>query len=182
MPKLTFTPEQLESNFKTVDEGIWILELTGFAPKVSKNKDSLNYNPIFEIVSDAQGNPAPTQDDGKAIRLKYAFTGNSKIPNFLQDMCHCFGLPMEGDDVNGYGLPGIFDGSQHESADMATWHPEKWEYKGPLLRRKGQVYLVKSDYNGTTSNKIKYFVCAISDCTQRWPKIKHNTDMLKGSN
>ena len=30
MPKLIFTPEQLESNFKTLDEGIWILELTGF--------------------------------------------------------------------------------------------------------------------------------------------------------
>lgn len=181
MPKLTFTPDQLESNFKTVDEGIWILELTGFKPKISKAKDSLNYNPVFEVVSDSNGNPAPTQDDGKLISSQYMFTGNSKIANFLQDMCHGFGLPMEGNDKDGYGIPGIFDGIQHESDDMATWHPEKWEYKGPLLRRKAQVYLVKSDYNGTTSNKIKYFVCAISDCTQRWPKIRHNTDMLKKS-
>lgn len=177
MPKLTFTPEQLESNFKTVDEGLWIVELVGFRQVLANKKDSINYNPQFEIVSDANGSPAPTQDDGKPIIPRYAFNGNSKIPNFIQDMCHCFGLPMEGNDKDGYGIPGVFDGLQHESDDMASWHPEKWGYKGPLLRRRGQVYLVKSEYNGVTSNKVKYFMCAISDCTQRWPKLKHSTDM-----
>lgn len=181
MAKLTFTPEQLESNFKVVDEGLYQIELVGFGQKLSSKKDSVNYNPTFEIVGTLDGSPTPTKDDGSPIVLKYAYNGNSKIANFLQDMCHSLGLPMDGDDQNGYSLPGIFDGIQHESDDMATWHPEKWEYKGPLLHRKGIAYLVKTSYNGNDNNKVKYFQCAISDCTSRFPKCKHSTDMLKNS-
>ena len=179
MAKLVFTQDQLESNFKVVDEGLYQIELVGFLPKLSSKKTSINYNPQFEIVGTTDGTPTPVKEDGKPIIMKYAFGGNSSVPNMLNDMCHCLGLPMEGDEVNGWTLPGVFDGIQHESDDIATWHPEKWEYKGPLLRRKGFAFLVQSEYNNNKSNKIKYFQCAISDCTARFPKIKHSTDLLK---
>jgi len=168
MAKLVFKSTSIERNRKVVDEGNYWVTLTGFAPKMSKAGDSINFNPIMELTSLEDGSPAPTKDDGKAIPI---FSNlNSKGEWVINDFCHGFGIPMEEDGQGGISIPGI-------------WVPEaeqdisKCEYKGPLIGRKALVHLVKDTYQGTEQNKIKYYVCAVPGCAQKFPKIKHSTDL-----
>lgn len=173
MPKkLVFKPESIERTRKIVDEGLYYVTLTGFAAKVSSKGDSINYNPIMELSFLADGvTPAPFKDDGKPIPVFY--NGNSKAEWALNDMVHGFGLPMETitvDGTTGLSLPGIWVPEAEEDIS-------KCEYKGPLVGRKAQVYLVKETYNGTEQNKIKYFVCAVPNCAQKFPRIKHSTNL-----
>ena len=168
MAKLVFKTESIERNRKVVDEGIYWITLTGFAPKIAKNGDSINFNPVLELTSMEDGSPAPTKDDGKPVPVFCNL--NSKGAWVINDFCHGFGLPMEDDGQGGLSIPGIWVPESEQDI-------EKCEYKGPLIGRKAKVFLSKTEYNGQPQNKIKYFVCAVSDCAQKFPKIKH-TDNL----
>ena len=171
MPKLVFSKDKIESTYKIVDEGLYTVEITGFKPKKSKSSDSVNLNPQMEIVALGDGSPAPKKEDGKNIPVFYNL--NTSADFAMNDFCHCFGLPMEDCGGGNMTIPGTFDGPDGvENAD-------KWVYKGPLLHRKGVVMLVKDTYNGKENNKVKYFVCAIKDCHQKYPKVKHSTDLTK---
>ncbi len=173
MPKLNFSKSKIESTYKVLDEGLYKLRLLGFNPKPSKAGDSTNLNPIMEAVSMADGSPCPTKDDGKNIPVFYNL--NTKADWAANDFVHCFGLPMEE------------TGEKDEHGDPLMTIPgnwgtgDKWEYKGPLIGRTGIVYLIKDTYNGKEQNKIKYFVCAVDQCEQRFPKVRHSTDLTKTS-
>ena len=174
MAKLQFTPNQIENSYKVVDEGLYWITLTGFAPKMSKKKpdgsggDSINFNPTMELTSLEDGSPAPVRDDGKPLPVFGNL--NTKGAWVINDFCHGFGIPMETDSAGNLSIPGIW-------VPEAETDIEKCEYKGPLVGRKALVYLAKTTYNGKEQNKIKYYVCAVPNCAQKFPKIKHSTDL-----
>lgn len=145
--------------------GIYDLRLIGFEPKASKNGDSANLNPIFGVTN----NP---ELDGKVLR--YIFVGNTKIPSFLQDMVHCFGMEMEDYNTDRPKIPGIWD------TDKAKFDPAKFEtyvYSGPLINKVGKVELIESSFNGKPNNKVRKFFCNVPNCAERFPEITHSDNV-----
>jgi hypothetical protein len=168
MAKFVFKTTEIEVSRKVVDEGVYWLTFNGFAPKMSQKGDSINFYPQLDITSMEDGSPAPTKDDGRPISLM--FNCNEKAKWIINDMVHAFGIPLEEDGQGNSMIPGV-------------WVPEgeqditKCEYKGPLIGKKGKVHLIKGDFNGTPQNKIKSFFCAVPNCQQKYPKIKHSDDL-----
>ena len=168
MAKLVFKSEEIERSRKVVDEGLYWVTLVGFKPAASKAGDSVNFNPIMELTALDDGSAAPTLDNGKPVPV---FSNlNSKGAWVINDFCHGFGLPMEDDGHGGLSIPGIWVPEAEQ--DIA-----KCEYKGPLIGRKAKVFLSKGEYNNQPQNKIKYFVCAVANCAQKFPKIKHSDNL-----
>jgi len=170
MPKVIFTQEKIETQFQQAPEGLYKFKMLGFKPSKSKNGDSINFNPILELVDTTDGSAVPKNQDGSNMTSQYWAGLNSKADGIVNDFCHCFGLPMEGPPT-ALEIPGIFDGPADD--------PSKWQYKGPLIGRTGTAMLIISEYNNKKSNKIKYYVCGIADCTTRFPKVRHSTDLTK---
>lgn len=170
MPKVTFSQEKIEATFKIPESGIYELKLLGFAPAKSSKGDSVNFNPILEIVGTTDGSPVPKNDDGSNISSKYWAGLNSKADGIVNDFCHFLGLPMEGPPT-ALEIPGIFDGPADD--------PSKWQYKGPLVGRVGKAYLEKGEFKGKPNCKVKYYICAIQDCATRFPKVRHSLDLNK---
>ena len=174
--RLIFTPQTVDNSRKLVEEGLWTLRLREFRSAVSSKGDSINYNPVFEIVSGDNGVPAPKLDNGNPLDIWY--TGNSKYKNGLglQEFCHALGFPMEEVEENGqkgFALPG-------------KWVPEneddigKCQYIGPLVGRTAKAYLIKGeDDKKRPKNLIKYFVCSVPNCAQRFPKVNHIDNLIK---
>lgn len=170
MPKLTFSKEKVEQSFPVVDEGIYEIRCDGFTPKKNKdwdNKPSINLNPVLTLIGSDNGMPVPTLGNGKPMTIMYSL--NTSAEWIMSDFCHCFGLPLEKVNDTEFTIPGDFQGPEGD--------PSQWQYRGPLMGRKGKVFLVKTDYKGKPQNKVKYFVCAISDCNVKYPSVTHSTDL-----
>lgn len=166
--QMDFEKKELKG-FEPVPSGIYEVRLIGFEPKAAKNGASANLNPIFSIVN---------HPDFEGRTLKYVFVGNSKIPAFLQDMCHCFGLEMEEYDTDRPKIPGIWD------TDKQKFKPGQFEtyvYSGPLLNKVGKVEVIESSYNGKPNNKIRKFFCNVTQCAERFPEISHSENVAGGN-
>jgi hypothetical protein len=160
-----------------VPQGIYKLRLVGFNPKHAKPKqgsdisESVNFNPEFEIVAPG------TKYDGRS--LKYAFSANTKIPNWIQDMVHGLGMEMEGYDPNNpeseASIPGIWDA---DAAKFNRQDASTWTYQGPLLNKECNAELYITEYNGRKNNSILRFICAVPKCNERFPKIQHSDKMV----
>ena len=168
MPKVTFSQEKIETQYKNPDSGLYQLKLLGFKPAKSKNGDSINFNPVLELVGTTDGSAVPKDDKGGNLQSQYWAGVNSKADGIVNDFCHGFGLPMEGPPT-ALEIPGIFDGPADD--------PSKWQYKGPLVGRVCTAYLEVGQYNGKPNVKVKYYTCAIPDCATRFPKVRHSTDL-----
>lgn len=151
--------------FEPVPAGIYEVRLVGFEPKVSSKGDSANLNPIFSIVN---------HPEFEGRTLKFAFGGNTKIPAFLQDMCHCLGVEMEDYDSDRPKIPGIWDTDKvkFKQDDFSTYI-----YSGPLLNKVGRVEVIESEYQGRKGNKIRKFFCQIPNCEQLFPDITHSENV-----
>lgn len=152
-----------------VPAGIYEVRLIGFEPTISKKGDSANLNPIFSVVN---------HPEFEGRTLKYVFVGNTKIPSFLQDMCHCFGLEMEEYDSDRPKIPGIWD------TDKAKFKADDFKtyvYSGPLLNKVGKVEVIESSWQNKPNNKIRKFFCNVPQCAERFPDITHS-DNVSGSN
>jgi hypothetical protein len=173
MARIQFKTENIYQTRKVVDEGMYKLTLTGFNPKPIKPKDGsnispgVNYNPTLEITARVDGKPIPVRDDGKPLQV--FFSGPTTWEAAVNDFCHAFGLPLDDDGQGNSGLPGV-------------WYPEnepdvtKCSYKGPLLssgHNTCEAYLIKTTYDGQPKNEIKFFVCAVPNCVQKFPKMTH---------
>lgn len=146
--------------------GEYELKLVAFAPKASKSGTSFNYNPIMEV-----------QNHPEYAGRKVFDSWNSTAAWLLADYCHAFGLPLE-TDAKGedFWLPGVWNG------DLAKYNeddPSTWVYKGPLIGRTAKVELAVDNYNGRDNNKVRRYFCAVKDCEQKFPTIKHTADLLK---
>lgn len=163
MHQMDFSTEQLEG-IQPVPNGIYRLRLIGFEPKASKAGDSINLNPIFQFI-DPEYSERPS--------LRYSFTGNTKIPSFLQDLVHATGLEME-EDGDKSRIPGFWDGDKQK---YDAKDPSTYVYSGPLLNQELQAEVVQDEYQGRVNNKIRKFICAVPNCAERFPKIRHAEDM-----
>lgn len=162
--QMDFEKKELKG-IEPIPAGIYDVRLIGFEPKESKNGGSVNLNPIFSVVN----NP---EFEGRV--LKYVFVGNSKIPSFLQDMVHCFGMEMEEYTSDRPKIPGIWD------TDKAKFDVNKFEtyvYSGPLLNKVGKIELIESEYQGKKNNKIRKFFCNVPQCAERFPDITHSDNV-----
>jgi hypothetical protein len=171
MARIQFKRETINTQRQVAEEGMYTLALRGFTPKPIIPKDGtdvspgVNYNPILEILSKVDGSPAPTRTDGKPLRV--FFSAPTTWQGAVEDFCHAFGLPLEDDGNGNVGLPGIWDPQEEQDVTKCT-------YRGPLLDgRTAQAFLVKTTYNGQEKNEIKYFVCKVPNCAQKFPKLIH---------
>jgi hypothetical protein len=162
MPKVAVSKESLEG-IKPVPAGMYDVVLNGFEPKWPKsNKDSVNLNPVLKIVNHPKFN-------GQRLFMNL----NTKISNFMQDLAHGFGLPME-EEAGEMHLPGGAKAWSGTDDDPTTW-----KYTGPLLGKTAKVEVIESSYAGRAKNEIKMFVCKIPDCQTKYPEIQHSTNMIK---
>jgi hypothetical protein len=157
--------EKLEGK-DNVLPGEYDLKLIGFRPKISSNGQSYNLNPMFEIT----GHP-------EYVGRKVFDNLNSNAQFIWQDFCHALGLPME-TDGNSSWLPGSWD---KDKAKYNENDPATWEYEGPLVGRTAHVELGLKSYNGKESTAIRRYFCAVDDCAQKFPKVRHMQDLLKNS-
>lgn len=162
--QMDFGKEELKG-LQPIPAGIYEVRLIGFEPKSSKAGDSVNLNPIFSVVNNLEF-------EGRT--LKYVFVGNSKIPSFLQDMCHCFGMEMEEYDSDRPRIPGIWDTDKNKFKVGAYG---TYVYSGPLLNKVGKIELIESEFQGKKNNKIRKFFCNVPQCAERFPDITHSDNV-----
>jgi hypothetical protein len=170
--KMKFDSEKLNRP-EPVPQNIYKLRLTGFAPKFSKDKESVNFTPQFTFIAPGE------KYDGKV--LKYAFVANSKVPSLIQDMVHAVGEVMEADPDDPEApssMPGVWDG---DLIKFKAEDPGTWVYQGPLMNKELQAELYIDTYQGQQNNKVLRFLCAIPDCATRFPKIQHSDNLNWGS-
>jgi hypothetical protein len=163
--KMFVSKEAVEGK-EVVPAGQYLVRFVKFVPKFSKpnavdpNKvPSLNYNAQMEIV---EGEYA-----GRIL-----FEGLNQNAGWIQnDFCHCFGFPMEHDPSDDtYAIPGMWDGEEGKA--------ETYVYKGPLTGKVGKVEVAVDSYNNKPNNKIRKYFCAIDNCDQLYPNVKHSQDLL----
>lgn len=156
-----FNAEELKGP-KPASPGLVVVKFEQFRPKKSKAGDSINFNAEVSIV----GGP----DDGKKV-----FAGlNSKIPAWIQDFHHSFGVVIPLDEDGDPTFPGIFNVDQ---ASYKEDDPTTWKYAGPLVGKTAQWEIGIKSYNGKDSNEPRQFICAVPDCASKYPEIRHSKDM-----
>jgi len=159
MVKMGVDPEQLKAA-KPVPGNTWYkLKFKGFKPKLSSKKDSVNFNAQFEVV-----NSTP-ENNGSLVYMGL----NTKFAKAINDFTHGLGFPLNAD--------GSFAGDWLKD-DKDAENIEKMQYKGPLLGRIMDAELVITSYQGNERNEVKQVRCAIPDCANKYPDIKHLTNLI----
>jgi hypothetical protein len=155
MPKLTASKEEIKG-LPLMVEGMVTVRLDGFKSQLSKNKDSVNLNPIMKVINHAEYN-----DRNVFENL------NTKGKWVWKDFCHAFGVPLVETPTGDAEFPGDFDGPEDD--------PTKWQYRGPLLGQQAQIYIIQGDNGkGGVNNKVKYYVCKVAGCVE-----KHSDNLAK---
>jgi hypothetical protein len=165
--QMGFSQEAVEG-LKPIPPGIYTVVFAGFKPAKSKGGDSINFNAAGKIT----GHP---EYDGRLI-----FTSlNTKIPSFIRDFVHSFGLEMDGEGTENLNIPGFFDA---EAGAFKEEDPTTWKYTGPLNGQTAQWEIsIKPHYQDANkiSQDIVKYICAVPDCETRFTASKHSTDMRK---
>lgn len=156
MPTVKVPKQSLEGPIK-IPDGVYTLRFDGFEPAESKNKDSVNLNPILKIINN------PDLHDRKIL-----LNLNSKAGWIILDFCHALGVEMGGTDEDPE-LPGEF-----VPPEETDW--KKVKYVGPLSGQTCQVELALKDSgkgDGKQYSNIKRFICNIPGCQK-----KHSENLL----
>lgn len=162
---MKFAAEEMEG-LKPVPPGIYDVMFLGFKPKKSKNGTSINLNGLLKVM----GHPELGEERKIFANL------NEQIPGFIQDFCHMLGVPMQDQNGANPGIPGVFDG---DPTKFKEDDPTTWVYKGPLEKQSGKIEVGLKDYNGEPSQDIIRFICKVSQCETKYPKVRHSKDMRK---
>jgi len=138
MLRLTASKEEVKG-LPPMPEGLYTVRCDGFKPKYSKDKQSVNLNPVLKITNNAEYNDRVIFENL-----------NTKAKWVWKDFCGCFGVPLV--ERNGdYEFPGEFAGADD--------NPESWQYSGPILGQLGQVMLIQADdTKGGIKNAVKSWV------------------------
>jgi hypothetical protein len=158
MPKMSADPERIKAP-KPVPAGWYQLKLVGFRPKLSSKKDSVNFNPMFEVVN------SKAEYNGSRVYENL----NTKFDRQHVDFAHGFGFPLNPDA----SLPGDWVPDPSDKDNV-----EKMQYKGPLLGKICEAELVVSTYQGNESNKIRQIKCRLDGCATKFPDVKHLTNWI----
>jgi hypothetical protein len=148
-------PKDSMEGRKLLPNGRYTVQLDGFAQKMSKKGDSINYNPKLRIINHP-----------KLAGEKVYTSLNQGAGFILLDFCHMLGHQMEqvGDD---FVFPGGFIPNPADPNDVS-----KMTYQGPLQGSVGDVLVDTNQYEGKPQNYIKQYFCKIPGCTQ-----KHATEL-----
>lgn len=160
--KMGFNKEKLKGP-EPVPNGIYILRMLAFNPKLSEKKDSTNLNAVLEVTGNGDL-------DGKKVFLGL----NTKIPNWIQDFVHALGMEMEDQLSEEPSIPGVFDG---DPVKFKADDPSTWVYKGPLIGRTGKFELGQREYQGRMQQDAKQFICAVPGCATKFPDVRHTANM-----
>jgi hypothetical protein len=153
--RLTASKDEIKG-LPAMNEGLVTLRLDGFKPKFSKDKGSVNLNPILKITNHPEYNDRVVFENL-----------NTKGKWVWKDFCHAFGVPMVELPGGDFEFPGDFAGADD--------NPESWQYSGPLVGQLGQVYLVQADdTKGGIKNAVKFYCCKVVGCSE-----KHSTNLVK---
>lgn len=159
MPKMGVDPEKIKAP-KPVPGNQWYkLKFKGFRPKLSKDKQSMNFNAELEVVEHT------VETNGSKVYMGL----NTKFARAFVDFSHGLGFPLNAD--------GTFAGNW-EFDPKDPENIEKAQYKGPLLGRTMKAELVVTSYQGNERNEIKQITCAIDGCATKFPEIKHITSLI----
>lgn len=146
MAKISFSKEELSGN--VYPPGQYDLHLEGFEPAFSKQKTSINLNPILKIVNH------------QTLNGKRVFDNlNSGASWIVEAFCHAFGLPLVPNPNGGGDMPGDFVGPDDD--------PTKWNYIGPLNGAVAKVILKTKTYNGKDSSGVDQWLCQVSGCNTK---------------
>ena len=161
-------------SIKILPAGIYDLRLESFKPArpaatkkpdfqgpYSPEKHGVNFNPRFVVVN--------STDEFNGTSIFVALS--SKFARAIEDFSHGLGLPLEEQGSN-LQLPGNFEGDEND--------PESAKYVGPLLGRICKAFVEPQTFQGRTSNTIRYYICAVTDCASGG-KVKHSTALNKQS-
>lgn len=159
MPKMGVNPEQTKAP-KPIPGNQWyklkVVKLT-----CKKSPKGHNY---LALLKTEQGKPE-TNDHTVFFQMNNGFM-QAKQAN---DFTHGVGLVLEQDG----SFPGdwkLKDAAKPDDFDGA-------EYSGPILGRLLEAELVVDSYNGEERNVVKQIRCRVADCVQKFPDIKHLTDL-----
>jgi len=181
MARFSFKAENIYNTRKVVKEGMYWLTVGGFSQKWTKPKEGetphqwINFNPILELTATTDSSPVPLNDDGSHIRIWYP--ASQKFEASVNEFSHACGLPLDiitdpQTKEESATLPGIWTPENEDDIEKCT-------YKGPLVGKKLQAYIVKGSYQGTEKNEIKFFVCAVPNCNQKFPKLVHIKNLIQ---
>lgn len=160
--KMGVDPEKLKAAKPAPGNAWYKLKFKGFKPKISKDKQSTNFNAQFEIVEHSPEN------NGKPVYMGL----NTKFEKAFNEFSHGLGYPLNPD--------GTFVGDWTPDPNDPD-NVEKMQYKGPLLGRVLEAELVVTSYQGNERNEIKQTRCKIDGCATKFPEIKHLTNMVKSN-
>ena len=148
-------PKDSMEGRKLLPRGRYTVQCDGFAQKLSKKGDSINYNPKLRIINH------PTLAGEKV------YTSLNQGAGFiLIDFCHMLGHKMEeiGDDAV---FPGGFVPNAADPQDVA-----KMTYQGPLQGSVGEVLVDENMYDNKPQNYIKAYFCKVPGC-----QVKHSMEL-----
>jgi hypothetical protein len=137
MPRIGFSKEQIAGE-KPVDPGKYQVQLVGFKPTLSNDKQSVNLNPDLRVINNANA----------AFNGKRIFHNLSEKAGWLhKEMCDGFGIDMVAEGGQ-FFLPGTFQEDPSNPTDCT-----KWRYQGPLLGKVASVEVVEIAGTGQNANK-----------------------------
>jgi hypothetical protein len=163
MPKMSVNAETLEAP-KPVSAGWYKLRLKGMT--IKKSPKGHNIEAYFTTVEQ----PSETNDKFVLYRMNNGFSQGVT----MQEMSHGLGFAM---DINADGtasLPGdwtLKDANKPDEWDLA-------QYSGVLLGKVGEAELVVDSYQGNEKNVVKQWKCKLDQCAVRFPKVRHQTDLI----
>ena len=164
-----FTRESL--NNPIAPTGLYDLQVITFRPKLTKNGDGINYNLEATIVN---------HGDPKIDGIKVFHPLSTKFSIAIWDFVHSCALEMEEVPLpNGEGttlvLPGIFENAAANPEDPSTWG----SYMGPLTNAIFKADVITSSFNNKPKNEIRAFLCALDGCAEKYPDVRHSTNLVK---
>ncbi len=160
--------------------GLYELQVNGFRPKITKKGDGINYNVETTIVN----NPGVTASGAPLEGIKVFHPLSTKFSIAIWDFVHSCGLEVEEVVIPGDAqtdqhttlvLPGIFENSDQFPEDPSQWGA----YKGPLLNVIFKADVIESSYNGKPKNEIRAFICALDNCAEKFPDVRHSNNLTK---
>jgi hypothetical protein len=171
--KMGFNSDKLVAP-EPVPEGLYDLVVKKITVSDSEKGTSHNYNIEFFIDS--------FKDPKNPTRKAMVFTllndsENGPGPANINDFHHACGIIMEkaGDKSNWTGEWFIEPNDEKNYKGKGKY---LGTYKGPLAGRYCKAKVIVSEYQGKQSNKVQFFICAIANCSQQFPEIKHSTNII----
>jgi hypothetical protein len=165
-----FTRDSL--SFKPAPTGLYDLRVNGFKPKLNKKLDGINFNVELEIVDN--GDP---DIDGKRIFHPLSTKFNIAIWDFV----HSMGLEMEeyttAEGNTALRMPGIWEHMDEFPEDPSQWGA----YMGPMTNAILKADVIESSYMGRPKNEVRAFLCALDGCAEKYPDVKHSTNLISKS-